>query len=104
MKLFVAAFAVLLGAASAGAADYRALDRSYETGIEQFTYSFAAMPLLPRRYQNHCGYFKGHYVCADHCGLDYQVYSCSTLATGCCHVGYGYCDGLGHLHCGPPWF
>jgi hypothetical protein len=81
-----------------------AVERYYSSGIEQFSYSWAAMPLLPRRLQNHCGYFNGHYVCADHCGTDYQVFYCGGLATGCCHVGRGYCEAGGALRCMPALF
>jgi hypothetical protein len=71
-----------------------------EGGIPQFTYSWQALPLLPRRFQNHCGFFQGHYVCADHCGPTYQIYFCSPVSFGCCHVGHGYCGGEGGLRCG----
>jgi hypothetical protein len=73
-------------------------------GMLQFSYSPVPMPPLPRRHQNHCGYVKGHYVCADRCGADYQVYYCPTSASGCCHVGLGYCDAGGRLRCAPPWY
>jgi hypothetical protein len=76
-------------------------ERRYSPAIEQFTMSGYAMPLLPRRFQNHCGFYYGHFICLDHCGLDYQVYYCAKGASGCCHPGQGYCDGVGHLHCGP---
>jgi hypothetical protein len=59
---------------------------------------------VPAPHQNHCGYVNGHYVCADHCGTDYQVYYCPATATGCCHIGLGYCDAAGRLRCGPPWY
>jgi hypothetical protein len=73
-------------------------------GIPQFTYSWQSLPLLPRRLQNHCGVFRGHFVCADHCGPSYQVYFCSPVSIGCCHVGQGYCGGDGGLRCGTwPW-
>jgi hypothetical protein len=73
-------------------------------GIPQFTYSWQTLPLLPRRLQNHCGFFRGQYVCADHCGPSYQVYFCSPVSIGCCHVGQGYCGGDGGVRCGTwPW-
>jgi hypothetical protein len=73
-------------------------------GIPQFTYSWQTLPLLPQRLQNHCGYFRGHFVCADHCGPAYQVYFCSPVSIGCCHVGQGYCSGDGGVRCGTwPW-
>ena len=72
--------------------------------VEQFSYNWAAMPLLPRRYVNHCGYHNGRLTCADHCGADYQIYYCSKTATGCCHVGQGYCDRTGRLRCSPALF
>jgi hypothetical protein len=71
-----------------------------EEGIPQFTYSWRTLPLLPRHLQNHCGFFRGQYVCADHCGPSYQVYFCSPVSIGCCHVGQGYCGGDGGLRCG----
>jgi hypothetical protein len=69
-------------------------------GVVQYSYSWQALPLLPRRYQNHCGFYRGNFVCADHCGPTYQVYYCSPVAVGCCHVGEGYCGGDGSLRCG----
>ena len=97
--------AALLAAmtATSVAADWRGEPR-YASGIEQFTYSFAAMPLLPRRLQNHCTLFNGHFVCADHCGNDYQVFYCGRYTTGCCHIGRGYCDASGALRCLPALF
>ena len=104
----LAAALLIAGAALAGAADrpgpYSPVERSYSQGIEQYSYSFAPLPLLPRRYQNHCGLYYGHYVCADHCGIDYQIYYCSKLAAGCCHIGRGYCDDGGRLRCMPALF
>jgi len=43
-------------------------------GIVQFSYSWTPLPLLPARFQNHCGYFNGQYLCANHCGPNYQIY------------------------------
>jgi hypothetical protein len=105
MKGLVGAMAALLVATSGAWAgsDWRA-ERRYSPVVEQFTYSWVAMPPLPRRLQNHCGYYNGHYICADHCGLDYQVYSCTRQSTGCCHIGRGYCDGDGYLRCSPSLF
>jgi len=79
-------------------------ERNYSPAVVQFSSGWAAMPLLPRRYQNHCGYYNGHFTCADHCGVDYQIYYCSDAATGCCHVGQGYCDPAGRLRCSPALF
>ncbi len=70
-------------------------------GDVQYTASGEALPLLPRRFQNHCGWYFGHYVCANHCGLDYQFYYCTAASFGCCHLGYGYCDYHGRLRCRP---
>jgi hypothetical protein len=98
---------ILVMAGAADAHDRTVHHRRYSPTIEQFTYSFAAMPLLPllpRRHQNHCGYEAGHLICEDHCGIDYQVYSCSKVSNGCCHVERGYCDNAGHLHCSPALF
>jgi hypothetical protein len=72
--------------------------------VEQFSYSRVPLPPLPRRHQNHCDWIDGHLICADHCGTDYQVYYCPTSASGCCHIGLGYCDAGGRLHCAPNWF
>ena len=58
---------------------------------------------LPPRFRNHCttgGWF-GRPYCADHCGREYQFYYCSPDSSGCCRVGYGYCDSRGHLRCHP---
>jgi hypothetical protein len=75
-----------------------------EKEVPQFTYSWRTLPPLPRPLQNHCGFFQGHYVCADHCGPSYQVYFCTPTSIGCCHVGQGYCGGDGGLRCGTwPW-
>jgi hypothetical protein len=104
MKTLMCGMAVLaVVATAAGAADRRA-ELQASLAVEQFSYSPVPMPLLPRRHQNHCGYYNGHFVCADHCGADYQVYYCSRSATGCCHVGLGYCDAAGRLRCSPAWF
>ena len=91
---------------SAAAADRR-IEAPYTPipGIPQ--YSFTAvygLPLLPSRYQNHCSYFQGAWICADHCGTDYQIYYCSRDTTGCCHAGTGYCDSEGHVRCSPTLF
>ena len=67
--------------------------------VAQFTYALQPLPLLPRRFQNHCGFYRGHFYCADHCGADYQLYYCSPVAFGCCHIGHGYCGGDGSLRC-----
>jgi len=104
MKAFVWGTALLAAMATACAASEQWAVRRHSPAMEQFTYSWAAMPLLPRRYQNHCGDRSGHYTCADHCGVDYQVYYCSKTATGCCHVGEGYCDQTGKLRCSPALF
>jgi hypothetical protein len=99
--------AFLAAASSVSTAADRRAERYYSPVapvVEQFTYSWVAMPPLPRRNQNHCGWWQGHYICADHCGTDYQVYSCSKLSTGCCHIGRGYCDYSGILRCSPGLF
>ncbi len=58
---------------------------------------------LPRHLRNHCytDTFSGRPYCSDHCGAEYQVYSCSPHSFGCCRVGYGYCDWNGLLRCHP---
>ena len=103
MKTLMWAAALLVAMATTCTASERA-ERRQPPAVEQFSYNWVAMPLLPRRYQNHCGYYNGHFICADHCGADYQVYYCSNAATGCCHIGLGYCDGAGRLRCGPALF
>jgi hypothetical protein len=70
-----------------------------DVDVAQFTYAWQTLPLLPRRFQNHCGFYRGHFYCADHCGADYQLYFCSPVAFGCCHIGHGYCGGEGSLRC-----
>lgn len=86
-----------------GAADLRTEPRATPL-VAQLSSSPTAMPPLPVRHQNHCGFVGGRYVCADHCGRDYEVYYCPASASGCCHVGYGYCDAAGQLRCRAPWF
>ena len=60
---------------------------------------------LPRQFRNHCGFMHGQFMCADHCGIGYQLYYCSPQAFGCCHAGSGYCAGDGTLRCAIsfPW-
>jgi hypothetical protein len=95
MKTLICSVALLALAAVAGVA----AEVQTSPVVEQFSYSHVPMPLLPPQYQNHCGTADGHYVCADSCGTDYQVYYCSNKGTGCCRVGLGYCDGGGNLRC-----
>jgi hypothetical protein len=57
--------------------------------------------LLPPHFRNHCGFIHGRWVCANHCGIDYQFHFCSPASFGCCHTGYGYCDWNGSLRCAP---
>jgi hypothetical protein len=100
--------AMTLGVAAAdqppAAGPYSPAQPPQKAGVVQFTYSWQALPLLPRRYQNHCGFYRGSFVCADHCGPTYQIYFCSPVGVGCCHVGEGYGGGDGSLHCGTwPW-
>lgn len=90
-------------ATPAGAADRMTALRPAPV-VEQFSYTPFALPPLPVLHQNHCGTVNGHFVCADHCGVDYQVYFCPATASGCCHVGYGYCDAGGQLRCMAPWY
>jgi hypothetical protein len=98
----LAVASVLLGAASTFAmADGRGTALRYSPAVEQFTYYGGAMSLLPRRYQNHCGLYYQHFICLDRCGPEYQIYYCSKASNGCCLSGHGYCDGAGHLRCGP---
>jgi hypothetical protein len=104
MKTLMWGAALLVAMVATCAASERREERRYSRAIEQFTYSWVALPLLPRRYQNHCGHYGGHFICADHCGIDYQIYYCSSTATGCCHVGEGYCDRAGKLRCSPALF
>jgi hypothetical protein len=104
MKSWAAVPALFLALTPAGAGYEHDAGRRFSPAVEQFTYSWVAMPLLPRRFQNHCGFYYGHYICADHCGFEYQVYFCSKAATGCCHVGHGWCDDAGDLRCSPSLF
>ena len=98
--------AALLGVLMLGTAAADGLPsagRSYsvppDVKVAQFTYALQPLPLLPRQFQNHCGFYRGHFYCADHCGADYQIYYCSPVATGCCHIGHGYCSGDGSVRC-----
>jgi hypothetical protein len=95
MKTLICGVVLLAVTATAGAA----VELQASPVVEQFSYSRGPMPPLPPQYQNHCDTVNGHYVCADRCGTDYQVYYCSNSATGCCHVGLGYCDAGGKLRC-----
>jgi hypothetical protein len=104
MKTLMWVVAPFVAVATTCAAADRPAEPPYAPAVTQFSYSPFAMPPLPRRHQNHCGYYNGHFVCADHCGADYQVYSCPSNATGCCHVGLGYCDAAGNLRCSPALF
>jgi hypothetical protein len=105
-SLFVAATLVCALTLGAAAADQPApsgplsLAPPLVEGLVQYTQSLQALPLLPRRYQNHCGFWRGNFVCADHCGPTYQIYYCSPESFGCCHVGHGYCGGDASLRCG----
>jgi hypothetical protein len=99
----LAAVTATAGLTTTSAAGERVVEQS-PPGIEQFSYSRIPLPPLPRRHQNHCGWIDGHYICADHCGTDYQVYYCPTSASGCCHIGLGYCDAGGRLRCAPNRF
>jgi hypothetical protein len=95
MKTLMCALVLLAVMATAGAA----AEPQTSPLVEQFSYSQVRMPPLPPRYQNHCDTVNGHYVCADRCGIDYQVYYCPNSSTGCCHIGFGYCDAGGKLRC-----
>jgi hypothetical protein len=90
--------AALLAMASTGTAGDFSPVRG---GLVQYTGLFGPLPLLPVRFQNHCGWKWGHFYCANHCGSDYQFYYCHDASFGCCHVGYGYCDYHGLLRCRP---
>jgi hypothetical protein len=104
MRTLLCGVALLAVMTTAGTAADRRVEPQLVPAVAQFSYRPAAMPLLPRQHWNHCGFHDGHYVCADHCGADYQVYYCSSNATGCCHVGLGYCDAAGRLRCAPALF
>jgi hypothetical protein len=104
MKTLMRGAALLAVIATTCAAADRRAELQASPAVEQFSYSPVPLPPLPRRHQNHCGTVNGHFVCADHCGAHYQVYYCPTSASGCCHVGLGYCDGGGRLRCAPAWY
>ncbi len=104
MKTLMGVAALLVATATAGTAADARVERQYSPAVEQFSYSWAAMPPLPRRLQDHCGYYNGHFICADHCGANYQVYYCPATASGCCRIGLGYCDVGGRLRCSPALF
>jgi len=101
--LMCGAALVAASVVTSAASEQRAVPRD-SSAFAQFTYGWAAMPPLPRRYQNHCIVHDGRFVCSDHCGVDFQIYYCSKTVTGCCHVGRGYCDGTGKLRCSPALF
>lgn len=107
MRILTALVVLVAAVGVARAADERVPERGYTPvppGLVQFSYSLAPLPLLPRRFINHCGFWQGHYICADHCGPDYQVFYCGRFSFGCCHIGRGYCDDDGRLHCTPALF
>jgi hypothetical protein len=104
MKTLIGVAALLVTMTMTGAAADGRVEGQYSPAVAQFSYSWGAMPLLPRQLQNHCGYFNGRFICADRCGVDYQVYYCPNTASGCCHTGLGYCDGAGRLRCMPALF
>lgn len=104
MKFPFLATVALVATTSVCFAQERHPDRLHSSVVEQFTYGWGPMPPLPRRLQNNCHFFNGTLVCSDNCGMDYQKYFCSPKATGCCHIGLGYCDGEGHLRCSPALF
>jgi hypothetical protein len=102
VKTFSSLLVSLLVATAAYAADEPPVV-VYDPGIPQFSRSWTPLPPLPRRFQNHCGYVNGAYVCADRCGPNYQIYFCSDWSFGCCHIGQGYCSADG-LRCSPHYF
>ncbi|MFZ0112822.1 MAG: hypothetical protein WAL15_00550 [Xanthobacteraceae bacterium] len=104
MKCFALALGWLAAMICACAGEELRYSPIYPPGIPQFSYSWSPLPLLPPRFQNHCGYFNGNYVCANHCGPNYQFYYCSDWSSGCCHIGLGYCNPGGVLHCNPHYF
>jgi hypothetical protein len=104
MRTLIGVAALLVAMATPGTASEQQAERHPAPAAGQFSYGRMAMPLLPHRHQSHCGFYNGHFICADHCGVEYQIYSCSRTATGCCHVGQGYCDSAGLLRCSPAWF
>lgn len=101
MKALACGVALVAIMATGGAAADRPTELQAARMVEP---SFSGEVAVPPPHQNHCGYVNGRYVCADHCGIDYQVYYCPASATGCCHVGLGYCDAAGRLRCAPPWY
>jgi len=104
MKTLMWGATLLAAMAATGAAAEQRAERRQPAAVEQFTHSWTALPLLPARLQNHCGTRGGHFTCADHCGVDFQIYYCSRTATGCCRIGQGYCDSAGKLRCSPALF
>jgi hypothetical protein len=104
MKTLICGMVLLAVMATASTAAEQRAELQASPAVEQFSYSRTPLPPLPRQNQNHCGTVEGHYVCADRCGTEYQVYYCPTSATGCCHVGLGYCDAGGKLRCAADWF
>ncbi|HEY1544447.1 MAG TPA: hypothetical protein VGG01_18775 [Xanthobacteraceae bacterium] len=95
------AFAAFLGAANAGPAVPARTSAVAGTPIIRVDWQDPAR--LPRRFRNHCVAepASGRTYCENHCGRGYEFYYCSSASSGCCHVGYGYCDGHGELRCHP---
>ena len=100
MKAF--AFAMLAGlAAGSFGSSAQAIDLPADAPLVQADWQEPQS--LPRRFRNHCTFdsFSGRPYCSDHCGIDYQLYFCSEISYGCCHVGHGYCDFNGMVRCYP---
>jgi hypothetical protein len=100
MKTFV--FALLAALATAGACSAAPVVRLPAT-VPFVNADWQEPATLPPRLRNHCATdaLTGRSYCSDHCGFQYQIYSCSPQSFGCCRVGFGYCDWNGLLRCHP---
>jgi hypothetical protein len=100
MKIFALALLICIGAPSVCPAG-QTVDALAAAALVQVDWQDPQS--LPPRFRNHCAYdtFSGRSYCSDHCGFNYQFYSCSRQSFGCCRIGFGYCDWNGLLRCHP---
>ena len=103
LLLGVIGLAALFGAANARPAAAPLVLPGTVAAMQATRVDWQEPALLPRRFRNHCVVepSSGRTYCENHCGRGYEFYFCSPASFGCCHVGYGYCDGHGELRCRP---
>ena len=99
VKIFQSALVIYMAAVSFACAG----ELAYSPIVQWFFQSEWRDPsVVPPRFRKHCGYDQwGKFYCSERCGPGYQIYYCSQVSFGCCHVGHGYCDWEGLLRCRP---